>query len=286
MPRDRAVEVVTDRVAEQRRRRRPGCVRRLHAGSSSGGGPNLPLALEAGAVERDRVQRVDARALEAEAHLLAAARRARPGRRTRRRRRTASRSACPSWPRSAWSTGSVASLPRKASFMKKKARLPPAESPTGRPISTRNVAFGFVVGLLERRVALLAHDRDGGLERQRAGPWSGPWAWTPSSSWPLLCFLAGVAVAVAVGATAALASPPSRSGITICAIATPTPMKAIVAIRPTIRRAQRFAFRRGGSRFRLRSACTFRALESIPRGAWPNGRGASIGPRTQSAPVW
>ena len=57
-PRDRAVEVVPDRVAQQRRGRRPGCVRRLHASlllSRRTG--DLPAALEAGAVERDRVQR-------------------------------------------------------------------------------------------------------------------------------------------------------------------------------------------------------------------------------------
>ena len=34
-PRDRAVEVVADRVAQQRRGRRPGCVRQLHHASWS-----------------------------------------------------------------------------------------------------------------------------------------------------------------------------------------------------------------------------------------------------------
>jgi hypothetical protein len=73
---------------------------------------------------------------------------------------------------------------------------------------------------------------------------------------------------VAVGASAeALASVPSRSGMTISAMATPTPMNAAVAITPMMRRAQRDAFRRGGNRFRLRSARTLRAFESIPRGS-------------------
>ena len=77
-PLDRAVEVVADRVAQQRRGRRPGCVRRLHAGPprSLAEEPNLAAAaLEAGAVERDRVERRGAPCPRAEAHALAAARR-------------------------------------------------------------------------------------------------------------------------------------------------------------------------------------------------------------------
>ena len=52
--------------------------------------------------------------------------------------------------------------------------------------------------------------------------------------------------------------------MTIIAIATPAPRNAAVAIRPVIRRAQRDAFRFGGSRLRLRSACTFRAPSVHP----------------------
>jgi hypothetical protein len=38
--------------------------------------------------------------------------------------------------------GADASLPRKVPLAKKNARVPPAASPTGRPTSTRSVAFG------------------------------------------------------------------------------------------------------------------------------------------------
>jgi hypothetical protein len=44
-------------------------------------------------------------------------------------------------------------------------------------------------------------------------------------------------------------------------------MNAAVATSPPIRRAQRDVLRRGGSRFRLRSARTLRALDSIPGGS-------------------
>ena len=138
-----------------------------------------------------------------------------------------------------------------------------------------------VVALLERRVALGAHDRDRVLALRRAGPSSGPSACSPSS-WPSSSRGFGVAVGVASPGEAATSS--LLSGRIIIAIATPAPRNAAVAIRPVIRRAQRDAFRLGGSRLRLRSACTFRAFLSIPRGSSPNALGPSIGPRTQLWP--